>query len=36
VVFLPFALVATVIELAARNGGTIYPEARRDAKTPAR
>jgi hypothetical protein len=36
VVFLPFALVATVIEVAARNGGTIYVEARRDAKTPAR
>ena len=36
VVSLPFALVATVIEVAARNGGTIYVEARRDAKTPAR
>jgi hypothetical protein len=27
-------LVATVIEVAARNGGTIYVEARRDAKIP--
>jgi hypothetical protein len=36
VVFLPFALVVTVIEVAARNGGTSYVEARRGAKTPAR
>jgi len=28
---LPFALVATVVEVAARNGGTIYVQARRPA-----
>jgi len=27
---LPFALVATVVEVAARSGGTIYIEARRE------
>jgi hypothetical protein len=27
---LPFALVATVVEVTARSGGTIYIEARRE------
>ena len=31
VVALPFALAATAVEVAARSGGTIYVEARRDA-----
>ena len=30
VVALPFALAATAVEVAARSGGTIYVEARRD------
>jgi hypothetical protein len=31
VVTLPFALAATVVEVAARRGGTIYVQARRPA-----
>jgi hypothetical protein len=30
VVALPFAVAATAVEVAARSGGTIYVEARRD------
>jgi len=30
VAVLPFALVATVVEVTARSGGTIYIEARRE------
>jgi SAM-dependent methyltransferase len=33
VVALPFALAATVVEVAARSGGTVYIEARRDLAT---
>jgi hypothetical protein len=33
VVALPFALVATAVEVAARSGGTIYIEARREPAT---
>ena len=33
VVSLPFALAATVVEVAARSGGTIYIEARREPAT---
>jgi SAM-dependent methyltransferase len=33
VVALPFALAATVVEVAARSGGTIYIEARREPST---
>lgn len=33
VVALPFALAATAVEVAARSGGTIYIEARREPAT---
>ena len=33
VVSLPFALAATAVEVAARSGGTIYIEARREPAT---
>ena len=35
VVALPFALAATAVEVAARSGGTIYVEARREPAGPA-